>query len=161
MQGLAEIFPFVESTDGGPYEVKVYANALPDTRITTNGIRINLPGVVELLSKPSGRAPNTLLKIQFTLSATAMASISSNVLKGYISNTSLNVIGSTPPLPNVDNSLINTSIMSFVNLILPMINEKLDQGMPLPTVQGVSFIQGSLALNDRYVSASANVRYLS
>ena len=160
LQNIAEVFPFLQNNEIGPYEVKVYANALPTTRITTSGISINLPGVVELLSKPVGRTPKTLLNLQFTLRATAMASISSNVLKGYVSSTNLNVTGVTPPLPNVDKSLINTSIMSFVNLILPFMNEKLDQGMPLPTVQGVGFIQGSLVLNSRYLSASANVRYL-
>ena len=99
-----------------------------------------------------------LLKLKVTAKAKAYLKIQGKRLKGRLSNLQLNV----DLLQNnlgvlLSSSLINSYAQKVLPFILLPINQKLNQGLPLPKTQHVSFSAYTLKLASKQVRLAFNV----
>ena len=63
-------------------------------------------------------------------------------------------------ISHVDIEKINENVAILANLLVPSIDEALAKGLPLPNVDGVSFQDSVIHLNDRHITVAANAEYL-
>jgi len=131
----------------------------PVVSMTTEGGSVNATGnlTVQVI------LPNGTLFNAFTLSGTAFCQANASVVAQNVS-VELIYLGANVSL---ESSQVGTVLMSMINtlmgqlgkFVVPMLNKKLEPGFPIPSVDGVSFVDPEVTWHDGFVMIATDFKY--
>jgi len=141
-------------------EVQLYANTAPVGVFSASGASITAYGDMDFLVVLANGTLVPAFTISGWVATSGKASITGETIYG-----SLNYVKGNFTLSKSEVGFFDVSILAnildefFEKGIVPLVNIILSQGIVLPTVQGVTFVNPSIGWNEGYLYVSTNVKY--
>lgn len=110
---------------------------------------------IDILNRDGSQTEGILFKISVDYGM--RAAMEDNRIVGSVLNFTPRLTYCSLPLVDVDK--INEDVEFLADLLVPSINDVLAEGMPLPNVDGVTFRDAVIHLNDRYIAVAADASY--
>lgn len=157
---LGNIFPELSSKyPNSVVEVEMAVNKAPTTQISSSGIRIDVSGAIICRAKLPNDTITEVIKLNVYLSVSVHATLSTNLLRCNVTQfvSSVEVVSSS--LNNIPNDMLSQVVDSFGNsLLIPSLNNKCQEGMPIPVLNGVAFTNVVLEMKDHCLYFGTDVQ---
>jgi len=141
-------------------EIKVYATQAPEGTFTSSGALITALGNLEMDVVLSNGQLTPAFTLAGNMKLFGSASISGEMIIGNLSFVTTNFSLAQSEIGKFDATTLDSILnLLFSSGLVPAINEYLAQGIPLPIVQGLTFVNPTVIWGNRYMVVSTNVRY--
>ena len=137
--------------------ISVGASSAPSVIFRQGSLAVNAEAEarIDVLDDAGTRVNAILLK--FALDYQMKAEIQDNKIVGAVLNLTPRLTYCS--LSIVDLEKINEAVVTLANLLIPSVDEALAKGLPLPNVEGVSFHDSVIHLNDGHITVATNGVY--
>eukprot|EP00761_Pharyngomonas_kirbyi_P011710 gb/GECH01011736.1/.p1 GENE.gb/GECH01011736.1/~~gb/GECH01011736.1/.p1 ORF type:complete len:492 (+),score=93.38 gb/GECH01011736.1/:1-1476(+) len=149
-----------------PMQVNISTSKPPTTTISSKGAEAKIYGYVEVEAlKPNGKPFNAFtLAVTMDTEASVHVETKNNnqlVLKGKLSYANFDMKLHSTNVGHFNLKPLNSLIKVLLQkAAVPFLNQYLNNGFPIPNVEGVTFIDPEVAFHDGgYLSVSSNINY--
>jgi len=132
----------------------------PDIILTqANGIDVKAGVELTIRAKNSAGTFEDAFTVLLTCDVDAIAKVDNTVISGQLTNVSATASLVSTHVGNVDISGINDLVQFALSMGIDSVNQILAEGTPLPSMQGLSFVDPTIIYRDGYLIVATNINF--
>lgn len=140
-------------------EVEMATSKEPTTIISSDALKVTFSGVVTFQIRLSNGSVVVFLKINVKVGVFGVVTLTSGVLRGSVTrfDPTAEVVSSS--LDSISSDLLSKAIKMLGDaFIVPKLNEKGQDGIPIPVLKGVTFSETHLEMHNHCFRISTDVQ---